>query len=166
VGRKKELPLLEKVCITDIGAEGNALARINNQVVFVPMLIPGDIVDIKVIKKRKKYLEGRVVRFHEYSSDRVKPVCRHFGICGGCRWQHLPYQLQLKYKEKQVRENIARIGKVDIPSINPIIGSTDIFFYRNKLEYTFSDKRWLTREEMMSDNDFTNEDALGFHILR
>jgi 23S rRNA (uracil1939-C5)-methyltransferase len=164
VGRKKELPLLEKVCITDIGTEGNALARINNQVVFVPMLIPGDVVDIKVIKKRKKYLEGRVVRFHEYSADRIKPVCRHFGICGGCRWQHLPYQLQLQYKEKQVRENLARIGKVNIPAVNPIIGSTEIFFYRNKLEYTFSDKRWLTREEMMSDNDFTSEDALGFHI--
>jgi len=164
VGRKKELPLLEKVCITDIGAEGNALARINNQVVFVPMLIPGDVVDIQVIKKRKKYLRGRVVRFHEYSADRIKPVCIHFGICGGCRWQHLPYELQLQYKEKQVRENLARIGKVEIPAVNPIIGSTDIFFYRNKLEYTFSDKRWLTREEMMSDNDFTNEDALGFHI--
>ena len=164
MGRKKELPLLEKVCITDIGAEGNALARINNQVVFVPMLIPGDVVDIQVIKKRKKYLRGRVVRFHEYSADRIKPVCIHFGICGGCRWQHLPYELQLQYKEKQVRENLARIGKVEIPAVNPIIGSTDIFFYRNKLEYTFSDKRWLTREEMMSDNDFTNEDALGFHI--
>jgi 23S rRNA (uracil1939-C5)-methyltransferase len=164
VRKKKELPLLEKVRITDIGAEGNALARVNNQVVFVPMLVPGDVVDIKVIKKRKKYLEGSVVRFHEYSADRIKPVCKHFGVCGGCKWQHLPYHLQLQYKEKQVRDNLLRIGKVDIQHINPIIGSENIFNYRNKLEYTFSDKRWLTREEINSDNDFENKDALGFHI--
>jgi 23S rRNA (uracil1939-C5)-methyltransferase len=164
VGRKKEMPLLEKVKITDIGAEGNALARVDNQVVFVPMLIPGDVVDIKVRKKRKKYLEGSVVRFHEYSSDRIKPVCKHFGICGGCKWQHLPYELQLKFKEKQVTDNLSRIGKVHMPDLMPIIGSSDIFFYRNKLEFTFSDKRWLTREEIVSDGDFEKEDALGFHI--
>jgi 23S rRNA (uracil1939-C5)-methyltransferase len=164
VGRKKELPLLEKVTITDIGSEGNALARVNNQVVFVPMLIPGDVVDIRVRKKRKKYLEGSVVRFHEYSDDRENPVCRHFGVCGGCRWQHLPYNLQLHYKEKQVVDNLTRIGKVGLPVISPIIGSSEVFFYRNKLEYTFSDKRWLTKEEMNSDDDFEKEDALGFHV--
>jgi len=164
VGRKKELPLLEKVRITDIGAEGNALARVDNLVVFVPMLIPGDVVDIKVIKKRKKYLEGRVVKFHEYSPDRIEPRCIHFGICGGCKWQHLPYKLQLQYKEKQVRDNLTRIGKTDLPDINPIIGSSEIYLYRNKLEYTFSDKRWLTKEEVVSDKKFEKEDALGFHI--
>jgi 23S rRNA (uracil1939-C5)-methyltransferase len=164
VGRKKELPLLEKVTITDIGSEGNALARVNNQVVFVPMLIPGDVVDIRVRKKRKTYLEGSVVRFHEYSADRENPVCRHFGVCGGCRWQHLPYNLQLHYKEKQVVDNLTRIGKVGLPVISPIIGSSEVFFYRNKLEYTFSDKRWLTKEEMNSDDDFEKEDALGFHV--
>jgi 23S rRNA (uracil1939-C5)-methyltransferase len=164
VGRKKELPFLEKVLITDIGAEGNALARVDNLVVFVPMLIPGDIVDIKVIRKRKKYLEGRVVKFHQYSPDRIEPRCIHFGICGGCKWQHLPYNLQLKYKEKQVRDNLIRIGKIDIPEINPIIGSSGIFLYRNKLEYTFSDKRWLTKEEVASGAKFEKEDALGFHI--
>ena len=164
MGRKNELPLLEKVIITDIGAEGNAIARIDNQVVFVPMLIPGDIVDIKIKKKRKKYMEGTVVRFHEYSPDRIKPRCRHFGVCGGCRWQHLPYHLQLYHKEKQVKDNLTRIGKADIGEINPIIGSPEIFLYRNKLEYTFSEKRWLTREEIISDNDFIKEDALGFHI--
>ena len=164
MGRRKELPLLEKVRITDIGAEGNALARVDNLVVFVPMLIPGDIVDIKVIKKRKKYLEGRVVKFHEYSSDRIKPRCIHFGVCGGCKWQHLPYRLQLHYKEKQVRDNLTRIGKIELPEINPIIGSSEIFMYRNKLEYTFSDKRWLTKEEVVSDVKFEKEDALGFHI--
>jgi len=164
VGRKRELPLLEKVLITDIGAEGKAIARVENQVVFVPMLIPGDIVDIKVRKKKKKYLEGSVVRFHEYSADRIKPVCRHFGICGGCRWQHLPYDLQLKYKEKQVRDSLTRIAKVSLPEISPIIGSSDVYFYRNKLEYAFSDKRWLTREEVNSDNSFYKGDALGFHV--
>lgn len=164
MSRKKELPLLEKVLITDIGAEGNALARVENQVVFAPMLIPGDVVDIKVRKKRKNYLEGSAVKFHEYSPDRIKPVCRHFGICGGCKWQHLPYHLQLKYKEKQVRDNLTRIAKVQLPEITPILGSEKIYFYRNKLEYAFSDKRWLTREEVSSDNDFDKEDALGFHV--
>jgi len=164
VGRKKELPLLEKVTITDIGSEGNALARVNNQVVFVPMLIPGDVVDIRVRKKRKKYLEGQVIRFHEYSSKRIKPLCGHFGVCGGCKWQHLPYDLQLQYKQKQVEDNLRRIGKVEIPAVSPIIGSSEVFRYRNKLEFTFSDKKWLTREEINSDHDFEKEDALGFHI--
>jgi 23S rRNA (uracil1939-C5)-methyltransferase len=164
VGRRRDLPLLEKVRITDIGAEGNALARVNNLVVFVPMLIPGDVADIRVVKKRKKYLEGRVIKFHEYSSDRIKPQCIHFGVCGGCKWQHLPYHLQLKYKEKQVRDNLTRIGKIELPEINPIIGSSEIFLYRNKLEYTFSDKRWLTKEEVDSGNQYQKEDALGFHI--
>jgi 23S rRNA (uracil1939-C5)-methyltransferase len=164
VGRRKELPLLEKVRITDIGAEGNALARVDNLVVFVPQLIPGDLVDIKVIKQRKKYLEGRVVKFHEYSPDRIEPRCIHFGICGGCKWQHLPYHLQLQYKEKQVMDNLTRIGKIELPEIKPIIGSSEIFMYRNKLEYTFSDKRWRTKEEVISGNKFEKEDALGFHI--
>jgi len=156
--------LLEKVRITDIGAEGNALARVDNLVVFVPMLIPGDVVDLKVIKKRKKYLEGRVLKFHEYSSDRIEPRCKHFGVCGGCKWQHLPYNLQLKYKEKQVRDNLTRIGKIDLPEISSIIGSAEEFLYRNKLEYTFSDKRWLTKEEIGSENTYEKEGALGFHI--
>ena len=164
MGRRKEYPLLEKVRITDIGAEGNALARVDNLVVFVPMLVPGDIVDIRVIKKRKKYLEGIAVNFHEYSSDRIKPRCIHFGVCGGCKWQHLPYDLQLQFKERQVRDNLKRIGKIDNPEIRPILGSSDIFLYRNKLEYTFSDKRWLTKEEVASGNKFEREDALGFHI--
>ena len=150
MGRRKELPLLENVTITDIGAEGNALARVDNLVVFVPMLIPGDVVDIKVIKKRKKYLEGRVIKFHKYSPDRIEPKCIHFGVCGGCKWQHLPYHLQLQYKAKQVKDNLSRIAKVELPDIDPIIGSDDIFLYRNKLEYTFSDKRWLTKEEVVS----------------
>ena len=164
MGRKKDLPLLEKVRITDIGAEGNAIARVDNLVVFVPMLIPGDVADIKVIRKRKKYLEGRVVKFHEYSPDRIKPRCIHFGVCGGCKWQHLPYPLQLRFKQKQVSDSLSRIGKIELPGIDPIIGSPDIYLYRNKLEYTFSNKRWLTAEEISSGEEIGNEDALGFHI--
>jgi len=164
MGRKRELPLLEKVRISDIGSEGKAFARVDNKVVFVPMLIPGDVVDIRVNRKRKNYLEGSVVRFHEYSKDRIKPVCRHFGECGGCKWQHLPYDLQLRFKEKQVKDNLERIGRLQLPSVNPIIGSCRIFGYRNKLEFTFSDKRWLTREEMNSGVERGNDDALGFHI--
>ncbi len=162
--RKKELPLLEKVTITDIGAEGNALARVNNMVVFVPMLIPGDVVDIKVTRKKKNYMEGRAVRFYEYSPDRITPICSHFGVCGGCKWQHLPYDLQLRYKQKQVIDNLTRIGKVILPDITPIEGSEDVFRYRNKLEFSFSDRKWLTAEEINSDHDFEKEDALGFHI--
>jgi 23S rRNA (uracil1939-C5)-methyltransferase len=164
VGRKKELPLLEKVRITDIGAEGNAIARVDNLVVFVPMLIPGDVADIRVVRKRKKFMEGRVIRFHEYSPDRIAPKCSHFGVCGGCKWQHLPYDRQLSYKEKQVKDNLTRIGKIELPDVNPIIGSDEQFLYRNKLEFTFSDKRWLTSEEVSSGVPIGKENAIGFHI--
>jgi len=164
VGRRKELPVLEKVRITDIGAEGNAIARVDNLVVFVPMLIPGDVVDIRVVRKRKKFLEGKVLRFHEYSPDRIAPRCMHFGVCGGCKWQHLPYDRQLVYKEKQVRDNLTRIGKIELSHVNPIIGSSEEFLYRNKLEFTFSDKRWLTTEEVASGEVIGKENAVGFHI--
>jgi 23S rRNA (uracil1939-C5)-methyltransferase len=164
VGKRKDQLLLERVRITDIGAEGNAIARVDNLVVFVPMLIPGDVADILIIKKRKKYLEGIPVKFHEYSKDRVEPLCLHFGVCGGCKWQHLPYNLQLKHKEKQVKDSLIRIGKTDLPDINPIIGSDDEYLYRNKLEYTFSNRRWLTHEEVRSGLEVKNENALGFHI--
>jgi len=164
VGRKKELPLLEKVTITDIGSEGNAIARVGNMVVFVPMLIPGDVADIKVLRKKKKYMEGIPVKFHEYSSLRQEPVCEHFGTCGGCKWQHLPYVNQLLYKEKQVTDNLTRIGKLEIGEIRPIKGSVNEYFYRNKLEYTFSNKRWLTRDEINSGNRIEAQNALGFHI--
>lgn len=164
MSRKKELPVLEKVKITDIGAEGNAIARIDNMVLFVPMLIPGDVVDVKVVRKRKKYLEGRAVKFHEYSSDRITPRCSHFGVCGGCRWQHLPYRLQLKYKERQVIDSLQRIGRVELPEIKPVIGSENEYYYRNKLEFTFSDRRWLTFEEVASGLPAAKEPALGFHI--
>jgi 23S rRNA (uracil1939-C5)-methyltransferase len=164
VGRKKEFPVLEKVTITDIGSEGNALARVNNLVVFVPMLIPGDVVDIKVSRKRKKFIEGTVIRFHEYSPLRQVAVCNHFGVCGGCRWQHLPYAEQLKWKARQVYDNLTRIGGIELPEIKPILGSEHEYRYRNKLEYTFSNRRWLTVEEIKSAEKIEPESALGFHI--
>jgi 23S rRNA (uracil1939-C5)-methyltransferase len=164
VGKRKDQLLLERVMITDIGSEGNAIARVDNLVVFVPMLIPGDIADIRIIKKRKKYIEGKAIRFHEYSKDRIVPQCLHFGVCGGCKWQHLPYNMQLHFKEKQVKDNLLRIGKIDIPEVRPIIGSADQYHYRNKLEYTFSARRWITHEEVRSGLEILNENALGFHI--
>lgn len=162
--RKKDLPILEKVRIIDIGSEGNAIAKVDNCVLFVPMLIPGDVADIQVRKKKRKYMEGSVVRFHELSPDRIDPLCVHFGTCGGCKWQHLPYELQLKYKEKQVKDNLERIGRLNLPETGTIIGSPDKYRYRNKLEFTFSDRRWLTYQEVSSDNQFLKEDAIGFHV--
>jgi 23S rRNA (uracil1939-C5)-methyltransferase len=164
VGRRRDQLLLEKVRITDIGSEGNAIARVDNLVVFVPMLIPGDVADIRIVRKRKKYLEGIPVRFHEYSKDRIEPRCIHFGVCGGCKWQHLPYRLQLQFKEKQVYDNLQRIGKIDIPEYKSILGSENEYLYRNKLEYTFSSRRWLTNEEVRSGLQIKTENALGFHI--
>jgi 23S rRNA (uracil1939-C5)-methyltransferase len=164
MGRRKGDRIIENVVISAIGAEGNAIGRKDNQVVFVPMLVPGDVVDVRVRKKRKNYIEGSVVRFRDYSADRIEPLCKHFGVCGGCKWQHLPYELQLKFKEQQVVDSLTRIAKVDLPPINPIIGSKKIFEYRNKLEFSFSSKRWLTDEEIKSDLDFDKADALGFHI--
>ena len=156
--------MLNRILLTDIGAEGNAIARVEGQVIFIPMLVPGDVVDIRIRKKRRNYLEGRVVRFHEYSADRIKPLCRHFGVCGGCKWQHLPYELQLKHKEKQVTDNLTRIGKVQPGEVLPIVASDEVYYYRNKLEYTFSDRRWFTREELDSEIDFAGKNALGFHV--
>ena len=157
-------PMLNRILITDIGAEGNAIARVEGQVVFIPMLVPGDVVDIRITRKRRNYLEGRVIRFHEYSPDRIKPLCRHFGVCGGCKWQHLPYELQLKHKEKQVTDTLTRIGKVRPDEILPVVASDDVYYYRNKLEYTFSDRRWFTKEELEAETDFAGKDALGFHV--
>lgn len=156
--------MLNRILITDIGAEGNAIARVEGQVVFIPMLVPGDVVDIRITRKRRNYLEGRVIRFHEYSPDRIKPLCRHFGVCGGCKWQHLPYELQLKHKEKQVTDTLTRIGKVRPDEILPVVASDDVYYYRNKLEYTFSDRRWFTKEELETETDFAGKDALGFHV--
>lgn len=161
---KKQLPLLEKITITDVAAEGKAIAKTENLVIFVPFVAPGDVVDIQLSKKKSSYAEGRAVYFHHLSDKRAEPICEHFGICGGCKWQHLPYAEQLKYKHQQVIDNLTRIGKVELPEAEQIIGSEKTDFYRNKLEYTFSNKRWLTDSERFSDTQFDDMDALGFHI--
>lgn len=162
--KRKELPLLENVEIEAFAAEGKALARVDNLVVFVPFAAPGDMVDIRLSRKRKQYAEGRIVAFKRYSADRVEPFCSHFGVCGGCQWQHLPYSSQLKYKQQQVLDVLQRIAKVELPEARPILGSEKDRFYRNKLEYTFSNKRWRTLEEIQSGEEFKNSEALGFHI--
>ncbi len=162
--KKKELPLLEKVTITGVAAEGKALARVNDWVVFVPYVVPGDVVDLQVKRKKNSYAEAVAVKFHAYSPERAVPFCRHYGVCGGCKWQCLPYEAQLRYKQKQVEDNLARIGKVELPAVSPILGSEKTRFYRNKLEFTFSDKRWLTEEEVQSGVPHDRADALGFHI--
>ena len=149
--KKKELPLLEQVTITDVAAEGKALARVNDMVVFVPYVVPGDVVDLQVKRKKHSYAEAVAVKFHEYSPLRSEPFCKHFGICGGCKWQCLKYEEQLRYKQKQVTDNLVRIGKVELPEISPILGSEQTERYRNKLEFTFSNKRWLTQEEINSE---------------
>ncbi|MCK5820256.1 MAG: 23S rRNA (uracil(1939)-C(5))-methyltransferase RlmD [Bacteroidales bacterium] len=164
MARRNKYPLLENVLISDIGAEGKALARLENKVVFVTGAIPGDVVDIQVKRKRKSFMEGRVVRFHKYSQDREEAVCEHFGVCGGCKWQMLPYEKQIGFKEKQVKDQLERIGGFKGLELNPILGSKESEFYRNKLEFTFSNKRWLTEDEIKEDNDFKDRDALGFHI--
>ena len=161
---RRELPLHEGVEIVDVAAEGKSIAKVDGLVVFVPFAVPGDVVDIQTYRKRKGFAEGRVMRFVEYSADRVEPVCEHFGVCGGCKWQMLPYELQLQHKHKQVTDNLTRIGKVELPEISPIMGAPETTFYRNKLEFTFSNKRWLTEAEIGSEREFTQMNALGFHI--
>lgn len=162
--KRKELPTLQNVRILDVGAEGNAVARVDDMVVFVPFAAPGDIVDVKLVKKKKSYGEGRIVRMVAPSEQRVEPKCEHFGVCGGCRWQHLPYKLQLKCKQQQVADALQRIAKVECPPITPIIGSDEIWAYRNKMEYTFSNKCWLTAEQLASGQEFPDREAAGFHI--
>jgi 23S rRNA (uracil1939-C5)-methyltransferase len=162
--KKKDLPVLEEVEITDVAAEGKALAKVNDMVIFVPWAAPGDITDIQLTRKKNSYAEGRVVRFHKYSEERSVPFCEHFTICGGCKWQHLPYESQLKYKQKQVVDNLVRIGNVEIEEWRPICASEQTTFYRNKLEFTFSNKRWLTQEEMLDNTTFNAMDGVGFHI--
>ena len=162
--KRREIPLHEGVEIIDVAAEGKAIAKVDGLTVFVPFVIPGDVVDIQTYRKRKSFAEGRVVRFVKHSPDRIEPVCEHFGVCGGCKWQMLPYELQLKHKQQQVVDNLTRIGKVELPEILPIMGAPETTFYRNKLEFTFSNKRWLTEEEIGSEKEFTKMNALGFHI--
>lgn len=162
--KKKPLPLLENITITDVAAEGKALAKVDGMAVFVPYAVPGDVVDLQVKRKKHNYAEAEVVRFLQYSEKRATPFCPHFGVCGGCKWQNLPYEEQLKYKQKQVYDHLTRIGKIEIPELLPILGSKHIKAYRNKLEFGFSNKRWLTYNEIESGVTFENMNAVGFHI--
>ena len=162
--KRKALPLLEKILITDVAAEGKAIAKVNDMVVFVPYVVPGDVVDLQVKRKKHSYAEAEAVHFHEYSPQRAVPFCKHYGVCGGCKWQILPYEEQIKYKQKQVTDNLKRIGKIELPEISPILGSKKTQCYRNKLEFTFSNKRWLTQQEVAEDVKYDQMNAVGFHI--
>ena len=162
--KRRELPILENIEISDVAAEGKSLARVNEMVVFIPYGAPGDVVDVKLDKKKKSYGEGHIVAMKQPSQIRIEPFCEHFGVCGGCKWQHLPYEYQLKYKRQQVVDALQRIAKVELPEVNDILGSERIRHYRNKLEYTFSNRSWLTYEQMQSGEEFPDRNALGFHI--
>jgi 23S rRNA (uracil1939-C5)-methyltransferase len=164
--RNKVLPLLEDIEITGVANEGKAIAKVNDMVVFTQFVVPGDVVDLQITRKKNSYMEGRVVKIKKFSDRRCEAFCSHYGVCGGCKWQILPYEDQLKAKQDQVYNNLLRIGKVELPEISPILGSKNIIRYRNKLEFTFSNKKWLTYEQVASGMSFDNEDmnALGFHI--
>lgn len=162
--KKKPLPLLENVTIAACAAEGKALARVDDKVVFVPFVVPGDVVDLQVKKKKKSYMEAVAVKLHAASPLRTQPMCSHYGVCGGCKWQCLRYEEQLKAKQQQVYDCLHRIGKVELPDFEPILGSAKIYGYRNKLEFGFSNKRWLTEEEVRQDVKYEVMDAVGFHI--
>lgn len=157
-------PLLENIEIQKIAAEGKSIAYVDEKVLFVPNTVPGDIVDVQVTRKRKSFLEGFVVRTRKESILRTQPFCPHFGICGGCKWQNLPYEKQTEFKQQEIIDNLKRIGKVELQNIHPIIGSAHTQYYRNKLEFTFSDKRFLTREEIGQATDITRTPAAGFHV--
>lgn len=162
--KRKELPTVEGLEITGVAAEGKSIARWNDLVVFIPYGAPGDVADVKIDRKKHSFAEGHIVKLVKPSNDRVEPFCEHFGVCGGCKWQHLPYAGQLKYKQQQVADALQRIAKVPLPPINPILGSARTQCYRNKLEFTFSNKSWLTFEQLQSGKEFSNRNAAGFHI--
>jgi 23S rRNA (uracil1939-C5)-methyltransferase len=158
--------IFENITVLDAGAKGVSVAKApEGQVIFIPNVVPGDIVDVQTLKKRKSYFEGRAIKFHHYSKDRIEPVCQHFGACGGCKWQNMTYEKQLFYKNQEVYNNLKRIGKIELPDFEPILGSAQQFFYRNKMEFGFSDTRWLTDLQIQSGETF-QKNALGFHIPR
>lgn len=162
--KKKDLPILEDIRITAVAAEGKSLARVDEKVVFVPYVVPGDLVDLQVKKKKSSFMEAVCINLKEASPLRDEPFCEHYGVCGGCKWQCLKYEEQLRAKQQQVYDNLSRIGKVELPEFMPILGSKKTREYRNKLEYGFSNKRWLTEEEVKADKQYAVKDAVGFHI--
>ena len=161
--RKKRNIVLENVLVEDYAAEGRSLARVNGKVIFIERVVPGDVVDVKLFKSKKDWAEGWPLQVHSYSPDRVQPFCSHFGVCGGCQWQMLPYEKQLFYKQKQVQDNLQRIGKIPLPELMPIIGADETTYYRNKLEYTFGNRRFLLPHELSNPAISANEDVAGFH---
>ncbi|HEC41485.1 MAG TPA: 23S rRNA (uracil(1939)-C(5))-methyltransferase RlmD [Bacteroides sp.] len=164
MGRRKKLPRLENVEITDIGAKGKAIAKVEDFVTFISKGLPGDIVDVQLTRRRKSWQEGRVVHFHKFSEKRIEPFCKHFGVCGGCRWQDLQYPEQLYYKQKEVADTLTRVGGLELPGVHPIMASEKEQHYRNKLEFTFSNRRWLSDEEVQSGAEFDDRNGMGFHI--
>jgi 23S rRNA (uracil1939-C5)-methyltransferase len=165
MGRRNKNKVFTNLDIIDAGAKGKTIAKApDGKVIFLPNAVPGDVVDVQTFKQRKGYYEGKAITFHKYSDKRTEAVCEHFGTCGGCKWQHMDYSHQLFYKEKEVINNLTRIGHLELPEITPIMGSKEQYFYRNKMEFSFSDSRWLTVEEIASTEDLGNRNALGFHI--
>jgi len=165
MSRKNKKQLFTNVEVIDAGAKGKTIAKApDGRVIFLHNAVPGDVVDIQTYKKRKSYYEGKATVFHTLSDKRTEPVCEHFGTCGGCKWQHMAYEHQLFYKQKEVTNNLTRLGHIELPEVTPILGSEKQYFYRNKMEFSFSDSRWLTFDEINSDEDFGDRNALGFHI--
>ena len=165
MGRRNKNKVFTNLDIIDAGAKGKTIAKApDGKVIFLPNAVPGDVVDVQTFKQRKGYYEGKAITFHKYSDKRTEAVCEHFGTCGGCKWQHMGYSHQLFYKEKEVINNLTRIGHLELPKITPIMGSKEQYFYRNKMEFSFSDSRWLTVEEIASTEDLGDRNALGFHI--
>ena len=162
--KRKPLPILTDILITDVAAEGKAIAKVDNLVIFVPYVVPGDVVDLQIKRKKHSYAEAEAIAIKKHSELRAQPFCKHFGVCGGCKWQCLPYEEQLRFKQKQVWDNLTRIGKIELPEMMPILGSKHVARYRNKLEFGFSNKKWLTSEQVASGVQFDCMDAVGFHI--
>ena len=162
--KRKPLPILTDILITDVAAEGKAIAKVDNLVIFVPYVVPGDVVDLQIKRKKHSYAEAEAIAIKKHSELRAQPFCKHFGVCGGCKWQCLPYEEQLRFKQKQVADNLTRIGKIELPEMMPILGSKHVARYRNKLEFGFSNKKWLTSEQVASGVQFDCMDAVGFHI--
>ena len=162
--KKKPLPLLEGVTIEAVAAEGKCLFHWEDLVVFVPFCVPGDVCDVQIRRKKHSYAEGEVMRFINYSNVRAIPFCEHFGVCGGCKWQNLPYSEQLKFKQQQVLDQLTRIGKIELPEFRPILGSVKTQEYRNKLDFGCANKRWLTSEQLKDETLVKDTPAIGFHI--
>ena len=162
--KRKNLPVVEGLEITKVAAEGKSIARWNDLVVFIPFGAPGDVADVKIDRKKHSFCEGHIVNLVKPSEIRTEPMCEHFGVCGGCKFQHIPYSYQLQFKQQQVTDALERIGKIELPKINDILGSAETTHYRNKLEFTFSNKSWLTFEQLNSGEEFSDRDAVGFHI--